>query len=115
MGQPEVASGTWRERNRHIFQAFYETMGQHRSPRARPPAAPHCVLENSKSGLSRGAQDSSKISEKCPNFPAYGMTMTLNLNLTPTLALPPNASRYGRLGRESKRRIKSKSRRKAPF
>src|SRR6266508_6240678 len=77
MGQPEVASGTWRERNRHIFQAFYETMGQHRSPRARPPAAPHCVLENSKSGLSRGAQDSSKISEKCPNFPAYGMTMEI--------------------------------------
>src|SRR5216683_4132817 len=28
MGQPKVASATWRDRIRHISQGFYETMGQ---------------------------------------------------------------------------------------
>jgi len=56
--------------------------------RRQPPAEARWVLENSKSGLSSGAQDPSKISKKRSNSSAYGMTVNWFILLTAIAIVP---------------------------
>src|SRR5207247_6575714 len=76
MGQPKVASATWRDRTKPISRDFYETVGQHkRQTRALRSSQAWDYAKTPKSRFEMTSAIPSETRGKVSNFSPYGMAV----------------------------------------